>query len=162
MTHISQNTFKFYIWVLKYVHIWWGFSLYTFLQVSIWKRSCWKEKENKQNPEPLNTQWIRRQPVCQEPNALLDQSEEGLPSSEAVTATPVHAHLDFISRWTQLLHLCHFRAQAPKLSNDGGCVRGGGPWMERCAAGPSCSSLHPDSIHSWKVVWRQSPGHPYF
>lgn len=30
MTHTSQNIFKFYAWVIKYVHIWWNFSLSTF------------------------------------------------------------------------------------------------------------------------------------
>lgn len=62
------------------------------------------------------------------------------PSSWAMAATGLHAHLDLAPLWTQLLHFHHFRVQTPKISKAGACVSSRACSMEKPAAGASWDS----------------------
>lgn len=136
MTHRSQSTFAIYMWVLKYVRIWWGFSLCTFLQVSIWKYCWWKRgnAHGAMNQTAISLLGTKR----------FSWPKLRRPSSWAVTATGLQAHLDLAPLWTQLLHF-HHSGHRPPNSLRLVAVRvrwgGGGCSMEKHAAGPSWDSL---------------------
>lgn len=154
MTHRSQSTFAIYVWVLKYVRIWWGFSLCTFLQVSIWKY-CWSKRGKKTN-KTQKCSWR-------------DESDGNQPARDQTLFLTKAKKTFFMGcdchrspgppRLSSSLNTAPpfppLRAQAPKLSKVGGCACGGRGGVQH---GEACSwpflgliALHPDSSHSWKL-----------
>lgn len=96
-----------------------------FLQVSTWKYCWWKR--GKKQTKPRNARGAMNQTAT----SLLGTKRFSWPklkrpSSWAVTATGLQAHLDLAPLWTQLLHFHHFRALTPKLPKANGCACGAG------------------------------------